>query len=80
MLFKYPLKMRLIGKPGFKCHIGNQFTDTQPLPRELDSLVELGAFVADGEARRVWQFAAIYLVVCYASVACWVYVGTFLRE
>ena len=40
MLFKYPLKVRLIGKPGFKCHIGNQFAATQPFLGELDSLVE----------------------------------------
>jgi hypothetical protein len=38
-----------------------------------------GAFVADGEARLVWQFAAVYLVICYLSVGCWVYAGTFLR-
>jgi len=37
------------------------------------------AFVADGDARLVWQFAAIYLVVCYLSVGCWAYAGTFLR-
>jgi len=39
----------------------------------------MGAFVADGEARLVWQFAAVYLVVCYLSVGCWAYAGTFLR-
>jgi threonine/homoserine/homoserine lactone efflux protein len=27
----------------------------------------------------VWQFAAVYLVICYVSVGCWVYAGTFLR-
>ena len=51
MLFEYPLKVRLIDKPGFKCHIGNQFSPTQTLPGELDSLVELagmGAFLANG--------------------------------
>ncbi|TVT83467.1 LysE family translocator [Pseudomonas sp. H3(2019)] len=40
----------------------------------------MGAFVADGEAQLVWQFAAVYLVVCYLSVACWAYAGTFLRQ
>jgi threonine/homoserine/homoserine lactone efflux protein len=39
----------------------------------------MGAFVADGEARLVWQFAAVYLVICYVSVGCWVYAGTCLR-
>src|SRR5476649_1739672 len=31
----------------------------------LACVAGMGAFVADGEARLVWQFAAIYLVVCY---------------
>ena len=43
------------------------------------SVAGLGAFVADGEARLVWQFAAVYLVICYLSVGCWAYAGTFLR-
>ncbi|MFY0731625.1 LysE family translocator [Pseudomonas sp. NFX15] len=45
----------------------------------LACVAGMGAFVADGEARLVWQFAAIYLVICYASVGCWAYAGTFLR-
>jgi len=45
----------------------------------LACVAGMGAFVADGEARLVWQFAAIYLVICYLSVACWAYAGTFLR-
>ena len=28
----------------------------------------------------VWLFAALYLVICYLSVACWAYAGTFLRR
>ena len=46
----------------------------------LACVAGMGAFVADGEARLVWQFAAIYLVICYLSVACWAYAGTFLRR
>ncbi|MCU1752294.1 LysE family translocator [Pseudomonas sp. 6D_7.1_Bac1] len=46
----------------------------------LACIAGMGAFVADGEARLVWQFAAVYLVVCYLSVACWAYAGTFLRH
>ncbi|MEB0045220.1 MULTISPECIES: LysE family translocator [unclassified Pseudomonas] len=46
----------------------------------LACVAGMGAFVADGEVRLVWQFAVIYLVVCYLSVACWAYAGTFLRE
>lgn len=45
----------------------------------LACVAGMGAFVADGEARLVWQFAAVYLVICYASVGCWAYAGTFLR-
>jgi threonine/homoserine/homoserine lactone efflux protein len=45
----------------------------------LACVAGMGAFVADGEARLVWQFATIYLVICYASVGCWAYAGTFLR-
>ena len=43
----------------------------------LACVAGMGAFVADGEARLVWQFAAVYLVICYLSVGCWVYAGTF---
>lgn len=46
----------------------------------LACVAGMGAFVADGEARLVWQFAAIYLVICYVSVACWAYAGTYLRQ
>lgn len=45
----------------------------------LACVAGMGAFVADGEARLVWQFAVIYLVICYVSVGCWAYAGTFLR-
>ncbi|CAI8807770.1 LysE family translocator [Pseudomonas sp. NPDC087626] len=46
----------------------------------LACVAGMGAFVADGDTRLVWQFAAVYLVVCYLSVACWAYAGTFLRQ
>ena len=36
--------------------------------------------VTKGETDLVWLFALIYFVVCYASVACWAYAGTFLRR
>ncbi len=39
----------------------------------LACVAGMGAFVADGEASLVWQFAAIYLVICYLSVGCWAY-------
>lgn len=46
----------------------------------LACVAGMGAFVADGDARLVWQFAAVYLVICYLSVACWAYAGTCLRH
>jgi threonine/homoserine/homoserine lactone efflux protein len=44
------------------------------------SVAGMGAFAADGDAVLVWQFAALYFVVCYGSIACWAYAGTLLRS
>jgi threonine/homoserine/homoserine lactone efflux protein len=44
----------------------------------LASVASLGAFVADGDRLLLWQFTGIYFVICYASVACWAYVGAML--
>lgn len=46
----------------------------------LACVAGMGLFAADGDAVRVWQLAAVYLVICYLSVACWSYVGTFFRR
>jgi threonine/homoserine/homoserine lactone efflux protein len=45
----------------------------------LACIAGMGAFVASGEARLIWQFAGIYFVICYLSLACWAFAGTFLR-
>ncbi|VXC61541.1 Lysine transporter LysE [Enterobacterales bacterium 8AC] len=45
----------------------------------LASMASMGAFVGDGEMQLLWQFAAIYFVICYVSVACWAYAGAMLR-
>lgn len=45
----------------------------------LAAIAGTGAFAADGDAGRVWQFAAIYCVVCYLSLACWAIAGTCLQ-
>lgn len=45
----------------------------------LASAAGMGAFVADGDASRIWLFAALYFVVCFASLACWVLAGCHLR-
>ncbi|WP_191487852.1 LysE family translocator [Pseudomonas sp. FEN] len=46
----------------------------------LACVAGMGAFVANGEAWLVWQFAAVYFVICYGSIACWAFAGTFLRH
>ncbi len=46
----------------------------------MASVAGMGAFAADGDALLVWQFAALYFVICYLSIACWAYAGTFLRR
>lgn len=46
----------------------------------LASLAGMGVYAADGDTRLVWQFAAVYFVICYASVACWAYAGSTLRS
>ncbi|MDD2053968.1 LysE family translocator [Pseudomonas putida] len=39
-----------------------------------------GVFASNGEAPLVWFFAAVYFVVCWSSIACWAYAGSFLRH
>nr|BFD41697.1 LysE family translocator [Pseudomonas sp. FFPRI_1] len=46
----------------------------------LACVAGMGAFAAEGEARLVWLFAAVYLVICYLSIACWAYAGSCLRH
>jgi threonine/homoserine/homoserine lactone efflux protein len=46
----------------------------------LACVAGMGAFVANGEAVLVWQFALIYFVVCYLSIACWAWAGSFIGE
>lgn len=46
----------------------------------LASLAGMGAYAANGESMLVWQFTVLYSVICYGSIACWAYAGTFLRQ
>ena len=46
----------------------------------LASVAGMGAYAASGERVLVWQFAAIYFVVCYLSIACWAWAGASLRQ
>lgn len=45
----------------------------------LAAIAGTGAFAADGDVVLVGQFAAIYCVVCYLSLACWAIAGTCLQ-
>ncbi len=44
----------------------------------LASVAGMGLFAADGDVLRVWSFAALYFVICYASIACWAWAGNYL--
>lgn len=46
----------------------------------LAALAGMGAYAADGELDVIGQFAALYFVICYLSLACWAYAGAFLRQ
>ncbi|WP_166361981.1 LysE family translocator [Pseudomonas akapageensis] len=46
----------------------------------LACVAGMGAFAASGEALLVWQFAWVYFVICYLSIACWAFAGTFVRH
>lgn len=41
----------------------------------LASVAGMGLFAANGEVQRVWLFAALYFLICYASIACWAGAG-----
>jgi threonine/homoserine/homoserine lactone efflux protein len=46
----------------------------------LASVAGMGAYAASGEKALVWQFAAIYFVICYLSIACWAWAGATLHQ
>ncbi|WP_017904461.1 LysE family translocator [Pseudomonas asplenii] len=46
----------------------------------LACVAGMGAFAANGDTRVVLEFALIYFVICYGSIACWAFAGTFLRR
>ena len=46
----------------------------------LASVAGMGLFAANGEVQRVWLFAALYFLICYASIACWAGAGAFLSQ
>lgn len=44
------------------------------------ALAGMGAYAADGDSRLVVQFAIVYFVICYGSIACWAYAGSRLQR
>lgn len=46
----------------------------------LASLAGMSAYAADGTSVQIGRFALLYFLVCYGSIACWAYAGTFLRQ
>ncbi|SIT41970.1 Lysine exporter protein (LYSE/YGGA) [Paraburkholderia ribeironis] len=46
----------------------------------LASLAGMGAYAANGDSALLWQFTALYFVICYLSIGSWAYAGTFLRR
>ncbi|KAA0087371.1 LysE family translocator [Trinickia soli] len=46
----------------------------------IASVAGMGAYAANGDSHVVWRFAAIYFVVCYASISCWAAAGLLLRR
>jgi threonine/homoserine/homoserine lactone efflux protein len=45
----------------------------------LASVSGMGAYAANGNGALVWQFAAIYFVICWLSIFCWAWAGAALR-
>lgn len=45
----------------------------------LAAVAGMATYAADGSRSVIWQFAAIYFVICYVSVGAWAYAGAFLR-
>lgn len=46
----------------------------------LASVAGMGAYAANGDRTLVWQFTALYFLICYGSIACWAFAGSFLRQ
>ena len=46
----------------------------------LASLAGMSAYAADGNGMQIGRFALLYFIVCFLSIACWAYAGTFLRH
>ena len=46
----------------------------------LASIAGMSAYAANGSTSLIWEFTAIYFVICFGSIACWAYAGAFLSR
>lgn len=46
----------------------------------LASAAGIGAYTSGNEPYQLWLFAALYLPICWLSLASWVYAGAFLKR
>ena len=46
----------------------------------LASAAGIGAYTSANEPYQLWLFAALYLPICWLSLASWVYAGAFLKR
>lgn len=46
----------------------------------LASVAGIGAYTSGNAPYLLWQFAALYLPICWLSLASWVYAGAFLKR
>jgi len=46
----------------------------------LASVAGVGAYVGEGQTALLWQFTAIYFVICYLSVASWAWAGSVISQ
>lgn len=46
----------------------------------LASAAGIGAYTSGSEPYQLWIFAALYLPICWLSLASWVYAGAFLKR
>ncbi len=46
----------------------------------MASIAGMGAYAASGAPSLIWEFTAIYFVMCFASVTCWAGIGAFLSR
>ncbi|WP_292935913.1 LysE family translocator [Noviherbaspirillum sp.] len=46
----------------------------------LAAVAGMGTYASNGDGASIWQFTAVYFVICYVSIACWAWAGAFLQK